>query len=161
MLKKKYNFVDEYTKKWSFINKRRSDVEAYCCVCNSYISVSEYIFSVPANNASVERIFSLMAAQWTDERNRLNIDTIESILQCHYNFNMTCSQFYNYVKTNPSMLAAVEQSENTAGFLITCNNNSSVFDDDTRANYVCFKIIYIILTCNVLSRFQFQNLWQP
>jgi hypothetical protein len=46
-------------------------------------------------------------------------------------------------------------------FLIICNNNTSVVYDDTRANYVCFKIIYIILMCNVLSRFQFQNLWQP
>jgi hypothetical protein len=66
---------------------------------------------VPAYNANVERIFSLMAVQWTDERNHLSTDTIESILQCHYNFNMTCSQFYNYVKTNPSMLAAINKSE--------------------------------------------------
>jgi hypothetical protein len=46
-------------------------------------------------------------------------------------------------------------------FLIICSNNSSVVDDDTMTNYVCFKIIYIILTCNVLSLFHFQNLWQP
>jgi hypothetical protein len=66
---------------------------------------------VPAHNANVERIFFLIAAQWTDKRNCLSIDTTESILRCHYNFNMTCSQFYNYVKTNPSMLAAVKKSE--------------------------------------------------
>jgi hypothetical protein len=75
------------------------------------LKICEYIFSVPAHNANVERIFSLMAVQWTDERNHLSTDTIESILQCYYNFNMTCFQFYNYVKTNPSMLAAVKKSE--------------------------------------------------
>jgi hypothetical protein len=51
-----------------------------------------YLFAIPAHNATVER------AQWTDERNRLLLETMESILQCQVNYNMTCTEFYKYVK---------------------------------------------------------------
>ena len=62
------------------------------------IKLCEYVFAIPAHNANVERIFSLMSTQWSDERNRLSVETIEAILICHYNYKMTCAQFYNYVK---------------------------------------------------------------
>lgn len=34
-------------------------------------TICEYVFSIPGHNANVERIFSMMEIQWTDERNRL------------------------------------------------------------------------------------------
>lgn len=70
----------------------------------------EYIFSIPAHNANVERIFSLMTTQWTDERNKLAVETVEGILQCHYNFKMTCSEFYIYVKGEKELIKSVKST---------------------------------------------------
>jgi hypothetical protein len=108
------NMQDKWLKFFQTVNH----LEQY----SELLKICEYIFSVPAHNANVERIFSLMAAQWTDERNRLSIGTIDSISPCHYNFNMTCSQFYNYVKTNPSMLSAVKSLKNMTGMRKEANN---------------------------------------
>jgi hypothetical protein len=52
------------------------------------------IFAIPTSNASVERVFSLMNAQWSEERNRLKIDTVKAILQVVMNLHMSCGEFY-------------------------------------------------------------------
>ena len=37
-----------------------------------------------------------MVAQWSDERDNLKVETVESILQVQYNWkDLTCSDFYN------------------------------------------------------------------
>lgn len=41
-----------------------------------------------------------MEIQWTDERNRLQVDTVESIIMCMYNYKKTFSEFYEYVKSS-------------------------------------------------------------
>jgi len=71
----------------------------------------QYLFSIPGHNANVERVFSLVVSQWTKERNRLCIDTVESILLCKYNFNLSCADFYTYVKGQPHLLQQVKTSE--------------------------------------------------
>ena len=38
------------------------------------------IFSLPVSNSFVERIFSLVSAQWTKERNGLREKTVKSLL---------------------------------------------------------------------------------
>jgi len=70
-----------------------------------------YVFAIPAHNANVERVFSLTEIQWTDERNRLQVDTVESIIMCKYNYKKTCSEFYECVKTHPSLLTSVKSSK--------------------------------------------------
>ena len=37
--------------------------------CSELITVAEFYFAIPAHNANIERIFSLIGAQWMDERN--------------------------------------------------------------------------------------------
>ncbi|XP_060865471.1 cyclin-dependent kinase 9-like [Metopolophium dirhodum] len=75
------------------------------------LKIAQYVFAIPAHNANVERVFSLMEIQWTDERNRLQLDTVESIIMCKYNYKKTCSEFYEYVKTQPSLLTSVKSSK--------------------------------------------------
>jgi hypothetical protein len=50
--------------KWRKFLQTVNHLEQY----SELLKICEYMFSVPAHNANVERIFSLMAAQWTDER---------------------------------------------------------------------------------------------
>ena len=71
----------------------------------------EYIFSIPGHNANVERIFSFMEIQWSDERNKLSTNTVESILQCLQNYNFTCSEMHDYLINNKALLKAAKSSE--------------------------------------------------
>lgn len=68
------------------------------------------MFAIPAHYANVERIFSLMEIQWTNERNCLRLETVESILICKYNYKKTYSEMYYYVKTQPSLPSSVKSS---------------------------------------------------
>ena len=45
----------------------------------------KYIMSIPVSNASVERIFSVMRNVWTDERNRMCIESVRSELCVFFN----------------------------------------------------------------------------
>lgn len=101
---KSINSVEE---KWIFFFKETAMPERKC----ELLKLCQYLFAIPAHNATVERVFSLMSAQWTDERNRLLADTVESILQCQVNYNMTCSEFYKYVKGQKELLKKVKSSE--------------------------------------------------
>lgn len=74
------------------------------------LKIAQYVFAIPVHNANVERVFSLMEIQWTDEQNRLQFDTVESIIMCKYNYKKTCSEFYEYVKTQPYLLTSVKSS---------------------------------------------------
>ncbi|GBM21400.1 hypothetical protein AVEN_264833-1 [Araneus ventricosus] len=74
------------------------------------IELCEYVFAIPAHNASAERIFSLMSIQRSDERDRLPVETAEAILTCRYNFKMTCVQFYNYVKGENDIMKKVKST---------------------------------------------------
>lgn len=101
---KSINSVEE---KWIIFFKETENHERKC----QLLKLCEYLFAIPAHNATVERVFSLMSAQWTDERNRLLPETMESILQCQINYNMTCAEFYKYVKGEKELLKKAKSSE--------------------------------------------------
>lgn len=67
-----------------------------------------FFFAIPSHNANVERIFSLMNAQWTEERNRLSVDAIKNLLMVQYNFKQfDCLEFYKCYVENKKLLAEV------------------------------------------------------
>jgi len=84
------------------------------------ILMRQYLYAIPGHNANVERIFSLIMAQWTKERNRLQVETVESIIQCKFNFKMTCSKFHMYAMGKPELLKQVKKSEKYNISLIKC-----------------------------------------
>ncbi|GFX91454.1 hypothetical protein TNCV_3545371 [Trichonephila clavipes] len=43
------------------------------------LKIVQFVCSVPVSNAFVERIFSVMGNVWTDERNRLAVNTVKKI----------------------------------------------------------------------------------
>ena len=69
------------------------------------------IFCIPVSNASVERIFSLCSAQWTDTRNSLNVDTVKSLAQVKMNYDLDCSEMYNLLISSPKLLKKIMGSE--------------------------------------------------
>jgi hypothetical protein len=51
------------------------------------LRICQYLFAITAQNANVERIFSLMGVQWTKERNRLTVSSVRALLLTQYNWH--------------------------------------------------------------------------
>lgn len=62
------------------------------------------MFTILAHNVNVEIQFFHMNIQWTDEWNRMKIDTIKTILYVQINFKISCSEFYNFVLNQNELL---------------------------------------------------------
>lgn len=74
--------------------------------------ICEYMFSLVGHNANVERIFNLVESQWTDERNRLTIDTIRPLIFIKHNYNhVSCIEFFKEICSDKSLLKQVKGSE--------------------------------------------------
>lgn len=72
--------------------------------------MAEYYFAIPGHNANVERVFSLINAQWTKERSRLQTDTIAKMMFLLCNLNLTCKEFYDMISEENDILDKVGAS---------------------------------------------------
>lgn len=93
--------------KWTFFLRQCKCADQY----SQLLHLCEFIFSVPGHNANVERIFSLMNVQWTDERNRLHVATVEAIMKCVFNYKLSCTEFYDYVIQRQDLLTQSLKSD--------------------------------------------------
>lgn len=81
--------------------------------CSEFILMCQYMFAIPAHNATVERIFSLIEAQWTDERNRMGVDTVANLIMIKFNFHgQSCIDFYKNILKNEDVLKSVGKMKN-------------------------------------------------
>lgn len=77
----------------------------------SLLTIVEYIFSIPATSATIERVFASVNKLWREEKTRLQIKTLKSIVILKYNMDYTCTEFYKILKTTPELLQKVRSSE--------------------------------------------------
>lgn len=76
------------------------------------LKIAQYYFCVPAHNANVERVLSLVTQQWTKERNSLNLHTVSSLIKIKYNFkDLSCSDFYRFLLEKKDILANIGITE--------------------------------------------------
>ena len=68
------------------------------------LKIVAFIMSIPASNAAVERVFSLMESFWSNTRNRCSIVLIKAELQVKMNFDMDCQAFHKFVKGKKELL---------------------------------------------------------
>lgn len=73
--------------------------------------VIEFIFSLPGTSAPVERVFSIMNKVWSEDRSCMSESTVKALISCKMNINLTCSQFFDKIKSNSKMLKKVISTE--------------------------------------------------
>ncbi|CAH1109749.1 unnamed protein product [Psylliodes chrysocephalus] len=61
------------------------------------LKIVQYVCSIPIPNAFVEWIFSVVGSNWTDERNRLSLESVKSELCVFFNINSSCTEFKDYI----------------------------------------------------------------
>ena len=69
------------------------------------------VFSLPVSNAFVERVFSLVSAQWNYERNNLHEKTVKSLLQVKVNLDYSCRQMHGVVSKNKQLMEKIVSEE--------------------------------------------------
>jgi len=114
------DFVSQNSKEWADEDKKTPQChEKWVSFFKTYtrpeqhsefLKICQYVFAIPAHNGNTERIFSLMNIQWTDDRNKMGVETLSAILQVLYNFKMDCSSFYNFILDKKEVLASAGTS---------------------------------------------------
>ncbi|XP_077974479.1 uncharacterized protein LOC144430420 [Styela clava] len=66
------------------------------------------VFSIPVSNAFVERVFSLVSAQWTNERNRLREQAVRALIQVRVNLeDFSCPEMHNLISSDQRLLKQI------------------------------------------------------
>jgi hypothetical protein len=103
------NFLDSQSLPVSSVQKWRKYLQK--ADSPNIRKIVQVVFAIPPSNAFVERVFSIMNNLWTDERNRLNVDTIKAELCIRHNLNYTCSEFFRTAKNDHKLLPAAHCNE--------------------------------------------------
>ena len=69
-----------------------------------------FVFSIPASNAVVKRVFLVMNYKWTDARNRASVELIRNELFVYFNCSLTRSEFYPYCLGDKKLLQITKSS---------------------------------------------------
>lgn len=74
------------------------------------LKIFQYCASIPVSNASVERIFSVMGNVWTDERNRLHVNSVRSELCIFFNIPYFGIEIKNIFHENKELIKAARSN---------------------------------------------------
>lgn len=93
---------------WTYYFQNLSKIDQH----SQLLIIATFVFSIPAHNANVERLFSLISSQWTDERNRFSVENVKGIMFAQFNFkDMDCRNFYNFLPDNTQCLRSISNNE--------------------------------------------------
>jgi hypothetical protein len=74
--------------------------------------ILEFSLAIPGTSASVERVFSITNALWTDEKNSFLVETIKAVIVTKIYFqNLSCNDFYTLILNKPKLLQEIRLSQ--------------------------------------------------
>lgn len=88
-----------HDKKWATLFRRAKFID--------YKLLIGAIFAIPTSNAGVERVFSLCKKHWSDDRNKLHVETVKSLLQVKMNYSLSCNEMYTKLLNNDNLLKKI------------------------------------------------------
>jgi len=65
--------------------------------------IVEFFMCIPGTSVSVERVFSRINCLWTDEKNRLKINTVKAMIAVKLFFDETRFEFHNLLSENEKL----------------------------------------------------------
>lgn len=75
------------------------------------LKLVEFAFCLPGSNAPTERVFSIINNLWTTEKSQLRVETVEAFVLTKSNFNMSCCEFFDYIKDKTEFLQKITSCE--------------------------------------------------
>lgn len=76
-----------------------------------FSQIIEYILCFPGSSAPVERVFAKAKKVWKQESSALMVSTLKSILFVKINLEYDCIGFYNFLRTQPTLLRKIASQE--------------------------------------------------
>jgi uncharacterized protein YjaZ len=72
--------------------------------------------ALPGSNAQIELVFSIINVLWSDEKNKLKIETVKAltIVKTHFK-DLSCSEFFSQISKEKIFLEHVHKSEKYSG----------------------------------------------
>jgi hypothetical protein len=70
--------------------------------------ISKFSLAIPGTSTSIERVFSITHALWTDEKNSFHIETIKAMIVTKTHFqDLSCNNFCTLILKNPKLLQEI------------------------------------------------------
>jgi hypothetical protein len=105
----------EYEITWKF--ERWSEifefVRSECISLKNTELILEFSFAILVTSGAVERerVLAITGALWTDEENRLRLETIKEVILTKTHFEeLSCNDFYTLISGNPKLLQEIRSS---------------------------------------------------
>ena len=98
------NTTISYEQKWTQLLQAFKDKDI---PISNFQKLVEFVFCLPGTSAPVERIFSTMKNMWSDDRSSTHEKNVKALLVCKSNINLTCTEFYENIKSNVVLLKKV------------------------------------------------------
>ena len=118
VLLKKF-ITDEKITHWNQVNAASSDrwvevfvhFEKQLLPLNQLSLIVQFTLALPATNAPVERIFSLMNDYWSSDKSQLGEKLLKAVLMMKTNFSHTCLHFHKILISQKVLLSQIHSSE--------------------------------------------------
>jgi hypothetical protein len=70
-----------------------------------------FCLALPSSNAPIQHVFSIINAFWSDEKNRLKVETVKAltIVKTHFE-DFSCSEFFSQISKEKVYLEEVHKS---------------------------------------------------
>ena len=84
------------------VNSFKRNTRQICC------NFSQYVLSIPVSSTGIEPMFSAMGNLWSDERNRITVQSVRNELMIFFNLSYSCQEFRDIVSQNKHLIKAAQ-----------------------------------------------------